>query len=258
MTSGNSLPPPPLDVLGVSVNPIVRSDLLTLLATWARAPDGPRRMHYVTGHTLNLAVEDPGYAQLLGTADVVIAEGFGARLAAWLAGEGAPEQLPTIEWIDDLLADVASWQGSVYLVGDEPGVSDACASLMADHHPGLRVVGTDHGYFDRTGPENDALVAKIQRARPDVLMVGLPNPVQERWIAHHYEQLNTNLVLPLGAMFRWYSGIESRAPRWMVRSRLEWLHRFMSHPRRHARRYLRGNPLLVGRALGQRWRKTNR
>lgn len=256
MTAEHRLPTH-LDVLGVPVTPLDRSQLLTVLTDWSRDGDA-RRMHYVTGHTLNLAAEDREYALLLGTGDIVIAEGFGARLAAKLAGEGAPEQLPTIEWIDDLLANIAAREGSIYLVGDQPGVAHACATMMAHQHPGLRVAGTHHGYFDRGGAEGAEVVAEIGRSQPDVLMVGLPNPVQEQWIAEHREQFHTHLILPLGAMFRWYSGIERRAPGWMVRNRLEWLHRLASHPKRHARRYLRGNPLLVFRALRQRWRKAPR
>lgn len=211
-------------------------------------------MYYTNAHVFNVAYEDPDVRGLLNRADVLICEGWGGRFGGAIAGAPLPEQLATMDWMDDFLERLAGRGGAIHLVGDEPGVARACAERMLQRHPGLRVTGTQHGFWDRTGAEDVRVVTDIAAAGPDVLMVGLGSPAQERWIESHLEDLDVPLVLALGAMFRWYSGVEGRAPAWMRRLHLEWLLRLLKHPVRHFRRYVVGNPRFVWRCLRQRVR----
>lgn len=245
-------PPPPLNVLGVGIHPITRDSLLDLLMIWA-SQLVKRRLYYTNAHVLNLAVEDQSLRRSLNGADLVIAEGYGAKLAAALLGYGIPEQLATMDWVDDWLDRLSHEGRTVFLVGDEPGIAEAAAREMIRRHPELDVVGTHHGFFDHHGADNDHVVAMIDAASPDILMVGLGTPLQERWIDANLSQVDARIFFALGAMFRWYSGAERRAPSWMRRLRLEWLLRLLSHPIRHFQRYVVGIPLFLVRILRQRF-----
>lgn len=248
-----------IDVLGLHVHDLSRKQLLDRLAAWSDpSSDVPHRMFYTNAHVFNLAVEDPKFAGVLKTADVLIFEGFGGCLGAQVLGHARPEQLATMDWIDDFLVRLAARQGSVYLLGDEPGVAARCGERMATRHQGLRVVGTHHGFFDHDGPGNEEVLADVARARPDVLMVGMGNPRQERWIDHHVASLGVPLTMALGAMFRWYVDEEPRAPAWMRHFHLEWLLRLLRHPIRYFRRYVLGNPTFILRVLRQRTRPAGR
>lgn len=240
-----------LTLLGVPVDRLSTDTLLALLAGWHH--DGRQhRLYYATAHGLNLAYTEPRFRASLAGADVVICEGHGVRVGARVAGEPVPEVIQTMDWMDDHLAQLARDGRSLYLLGDEPGVADACADEMRRRHPGLRIVGTRHGYFDVAGSENDAVVEAIREAAPDALFVGMGNPRQEYWIDDNLEATGVSVVLSLGAMFRWYAGIEERAPAWMLRAGLWWLHRLLHHPVRHFRRYVIGNPRFLWRCLRQR------
>ena len=243
---------PRIDLLGLRVHAITRSELLDELVSWLDG-DRPRRMYYTNAHVFNLAWENDLLRQSLNGADLLIVEGHGGNVGARLAGTKVPATHNTVYWMDDYLSRAAERHARVYLIGDEPGVADRAAAVMVERHPGLNVVGTHDGFFDAA---TDArIVEGIRRAEPDVLLVGMGTPRQEFWIDDRIEQLDASTVLALGAWFRWYAGIEAWAPPWMRRLHLEWLHRFLSHPVRHFRRYAIGNPLFVARCLGQRWRK---
>lgn len=244
----------PVKLLGLGVHPVRRAELIDLLSSWAAraASSRPRRMYYTNAHVFNLAQDDARFRQSLNNADLLICEGWGGRIGGWIAGAPLPEQLATMDWMDDFLPRLAADGRSLFLLGDEPGVADACALQMVRRHPGLEIAGTHHGFFDKGPDGSRAVIERVHASGADVLFVGLGNPLQEFWIDDHLETLDVPLVLALGAMFRWYSGVERRAPSWMRRLHLEWLHRLARHPIRHFRRYVIGNPLFLLRCLGQR------
>lgn len=242
-----------VDILGLHVHACERAELVSQLAQWAISTARPaRRMYYTNAHVFNLAHRDAWFRDELNRADLLICEGYGGRLAARIAGvRPVPAQHATMDWMDDFLAVLAASGASIYLLGDEPGVAAACGATMASRHQGLRLAGAHHGFFDHD-EESDAIVADINASRPAVLLVGMGNPRQERWIADNLARLDASLVLALGAMFRWYAEVEPRAPFWMRRMHLEWLLRLLRHPVRHFRRYVIGNPALIVRALVER------
>lgn len=252
---GRAAVPERVEVDGLRVHPVTREDLLSVLASWLRRDRCSRRLYYTNAHVFNLAARDEWFRDALNSADLLICEGWGGMLGSRIVGRPLPQQLATMDWMDEYLERAAQVGASLFLLGDEPGVASACASEMARRHPGLRIAGVRHGFWDREGPENREVLQQVRAADPDILMVGLGNPIQERWIETHLADLEAPVVMALGAMFRWYSGVERRAPSWMRAMHLEWLMRLAKHPVRHFRRYVIGNPWFVLRCLRQRLRR---
>ncbi len=93
--------------------------------------------------------------------------------------------------------------------------------------------------FEKDPAENDAILERIAAAECDVLIVGLGAPKQELWVNAHHERIAAPVALCVGATIDFLAGEKARAPVWMRRVGLEWLHRLASEPRRLARRYLR-------------------
>jgi N-acetylglucosaminyldiphosphoundecaprenol N-acetyl-beta-D-mannosaminyltransferase len=116
-------------------------------------------------------------------------------------------------------------------------------------------VGTHHGYFDQdaASAENAAVIAAINAAAPQLLLVGFGMPRQERWLAENRARLTVNVALTVGALFEYVAGTLPRGPRWATEHYLEWLARWWLSPRRYTRRYLHDNPLFLARILRQRW-----
>jgi N-acetylglucosaminyldiphosphoundecaprenol N-acetyl-beta-D-mannosaminyltransferase len=57
------------------------------------------------------------------------------------------------------------------------------------------------------------------------------------------------VALGVGAAFDFIAGTRRRAPLWMQRTGLEWVHRFAQEPKRLWRRYLVSNAVFAGLAL---------
>lgn len=245
--------PAPINVLGVRINPIVRSDLLECLELWGLDSE-QRTILYANVHGVNLAQSLPDFRDILNSADLLFCDGVGLRLGARLLGDSLPERMSHPDWIDDFGIRAASRKLRVFALGDEPGVASAFLNMFCERHPGVVGAGSHHGFFDRSGPTNDSIVESINASGAHVLMVGLGMPTQERWIRDNAHKLSPRLLVTVGAMYRWYTGVDRRAPRWVTDNGLEWLSRLARNPRKLFRRYAIGNPLFVVRVLRSKFR----
>src|SRR5690606_24880736 len=98
-----------------------------------------------------------------------------------------------------------------------------------------------NGYFKRD--DEDAVVAEINAARPDIMWLGLGVPLEQQFVARNLDRLTgVGLVKTSGGLFDFISGKNKRAPGWMQACGLEWLYRMWLEPRRLAMRYLTTNP----------------
>ena len=205
-------------------------------------------------HCLNLCYEDPKLRDFLNGAEVVFCDGAGVMLAARMLGRRIPQRITYADWIWQL-ADLAAAQGfSLYLLGARPGVAREGAMRLRERYPDLEIAGVRHGYFDHSAgsPENEAVVEEIKASAPDILLVGLGMPLQERWLMENIDRLDAGVALTGGAVFDYVSGRLRRGPRLLRENGFEWLARLLAEPRRLWRRYLIGNPLFLLRVLRQR------
>ena len=139
-----------------------------------------------------------------------------------------------------------------YFYGGAPGVADLLRKKLTDRFPGLNVVGNfTPPYRELNADELSCLKLDITATAPDIIWVGLSSPLQEKFMAQHWSDLDAGLLIGVGAAFDFHSGRVPQAPRWMQRSGLEWLFRLSTEPRRLWRRYLIQNPLFVLRTLAQ-------
>lgn len=244
-------------LLGVRVDSVTPQDVLNLIER-AAEERGRVTLAYANAHALNLAYTQPEFRAFFNDcADVVFCDGFGVRWGARLAGAapGAlPERMTPPDWIDALCARCAARGRSLYLLGGAGETAQRAAGELARRHPGLRIAGSHHGYFDqrRKSAENCNVVARVNAAKPDVLLVGFGMPLQEYWLRDNRAALSAAAAITVGALFSHLSGEARRAPRWMTDHGLEWLGRLVTEPGRLWRRYVIGLPLFMARIAGQR------
>jgi N-acetylglucosaminyldiphosphoundecaprenol N-acetyl-beta-D-mannosaminyltransferase len=155
------------------------------------------------------------------------------------------------------LAARRGWRN--YFYGAAPQTLEALGARLGERFPGLRVAGSLSPPFRPLSEEESRrTVEAINRARPDIVWVGLSTPKQERWMARHRPLLDAPVLVGVGAAFDFHAGNKPQAPRWMRGACLEWLFRLCSEPKRLWRRYLTIVPaflLLFGlQALGLRRR----
>jgi N-acetylglucosaminyldiphosphoundecaprenol N-acetyl-beta-D-mannosaminyltransferase len=210
----------------------------------------PAALYHANAHTLNLAHSDPSYAEVLRRGALVLNDGKGMLLAARLVGRRFPADLNG-NFFTPLLLGLAADRGwPVYFLGAKPGVAAAAAVLAEDRHPGLKVVGAHDGYVT---PATEAdVISEIKSSGAALLLVGMGNPYQERWLDRCLPATEARLGAGVGAFFDFQTGHVARAPGWMNRIGLEWLYRLGKEPGRLWRRYVVGNPLFVARVVRSR------
>jgi N-acetylglucosaminyldiphosphoundecaprenol N-acetyl-beta-D-mannosaminyltransferase len=242
-----------VDVLGVGVDPLAVEGLHAEIDDLVRGGDRGLVLN-VNAHCLNLCYEDSKLRAFLNGAEVVFCDGAGVMLAARMLGRRIPERITYADWIWKL-ADFAAARGfSLYFLGARPGVAQEAARRLRERYPDLKLAGVRHGYFDHgaESAENEAVVEEINAAAPDILLIGLGMPLQDRWLMENWQKLDVSVALTGGGVFDYVSGRLRRGPRFLTENGFEWLARLLLEPRRLWRRYLIGNPLFLLRVLKQR------
>jgi N-acetylglucosaminyldiphosphoundecaprenol N-acetyl-beta-D-mannosaminyltransferase len=159
----------------------------------------------------------------------------------------ASNRLTSLDWLNDLLKYSGKHQLNIFLLGGKPGVAEKAVAAFKQISPNVNFE-ISSGYFDHSpgSIDNQNLIEKINKFKPDILLVGMGMPLQEEWILHHEKEIHSTVIWSLGAFMDYYAGEVATPPRWMGRFGLEWAFRLMSEPNRLWKRYLI-EPLLVGK-----------
>jgi N-acetylglucosaminyldiphosphoundecaprenol N-acetyl-beta-D-mannosaminyltransferase len=242
----------PVDVLGVGVHPLTWPELLACVGEFIAAGT-PRTVAYANVHVINTAIEDDRLRSFLSGVDVCYCDGNGVVLGARLLGRELPERMTGADWIWPLAERAAAEGWRIYWIGGAEGITAAAAEKLKEQHPALQIA-TDHGYHDRSGPENDATIARINAFSPHIVLVGMGTPIQELWVAQVRAELAAPVVWCLGATADFISGAVPRpGPAWLVENH-EWLSRLITDPARLWRRFLIGNTTFLARVARARLR----
>ncbi len=240
---------PTTRVLGVDIVSTTGHEALGVIER-LHDEDAPALVAYANAHTLNLAASDPAYRDVLNDAAIVLNDGAGVAIAGRLQRRPFPENLNGSD-LNPKILELAALRGwPVYLLGAHPGTAEAVAERYRDELDGLNVVGTRHGFFERS--EDAAVAAEIAGSGATLLLVAMGNPLQEIWLARNLGATGARLGVGVGAFFDFAAGRAVRAPQWMNRAGIEWVWRLAREPRRLWRRYVLGNPVFVYRALKER------
>jgi len=233
-----------VDILGVAI------DVLDMGQTVRKIEEfiGEGRPHQVVtanAEMVILAGESQEFREILNSADLVTGDGAGVVWAAKKVGQSLPGRVTGVDLIENLLPVAAEKGYSFFLFGSAPGVAQEAAEKMQEKFPALKIVGVENGYF--LPEEEEKIVAKIRLARPQILLVALGFPKQEKWIKKHLTSLGVPVAIGVGGTLDVLSGKVLRAPLWMQRVNLEWLYRFAKQPQRVGR--MLALPKFVWRVL---------
>lgn len=241
-----------VNILGVQVDVIDQPQLLAEIDRLASA-QRPALVNNVNVHACNIAYADPEFRKILNTSDAVFCDGFGVKLGARLLGKTLGQRMTPPDWIDELFKLCVRRRYCLYFVGDTNQVVQQFSRRVKEKYPALRIVGQHDGYFGLDGDANNRLMNEVQRLGPDIILTGMGMPLQEKWAWRARNRLEKGVIIAAGALFRWYTGYERRAPRWITQHGFEWLARLVMAPRRHFKRYVIGLPLFFFRIIRQRF-----
>jgi N-acetylglucosaminyldiphosphoundecaprenol N-acetyl-beta-D-mannosaminyltransferase len=151
----------------------------------------------------------------------------------------------------ELTAALAQTQRSLFLLGGTPGTAERAAAALTERFPGLVIAGSycpPVGFEDEPG-EMARIDSALRGASPDFVYIGLPFPKASALALEMREAMPATWFVGLGISFSFVCGDVRRAPVWMQRTGLEWVHRLAQEPQRLGRRYLVEGLPFVGRML---------
>lgn len=238
-------------LLDLSITDATYPEAARLLDTLVRRRDRASMVHFVNAHTLNQANRNDAYRRALGRAEHLFGDGTGVRWAVRaLQGVRLRANLNGTDLIPYFMREKVASGRRVFLLGTRDEVLRRAVPAVEEQMAGWQVCGFHDGFFDDA--DERRVVARINAARPDLLLVAMGNPRQETWIDRNLYRLEVPLSMGVGALFDYWAGAERRAPAWMCRAGVEWLYRMLFQRGKFARYFL-GNPEFIWSVLRAKW-----
>lgn len=172
-------------------------------------------------------------AMLTNGAVDLVPDGIAVVKACSDLGIPVTEKIAGVELAEWLIEELDRQGGSLYLFGASKEVVSALAEKVRSEYRSVRLLGFSDGYVK----DKDGVFSEIVRLSPDVCMIALGVPMQEKLIYKHLTSAEKGIFIGVGGSFDVLSGAKKRAPDFFVRHRLEWLYRIAKEPKRIKRFY---------------------
>ncbi|MDI3316776.1 MAG: WecB/TagA/CpsF family glycosyltransferase [Bacillota bacterium] len=221
-------------ILGVPVDAVTMDEAAGRILGWCREPGGRMRVVLTPNPEMIMAAQaDPHLRRWLEEADLLAPDGVGVLWAAGRLGHPLRERVTGVDLLERLLAEGAAEGLRLFLLGGAPQVAEQAARTIERRYPGVRVVGTHHGYFE--ADEESYVLDTIRALQPQLLVAGMGMGRDPRWLVAHREETGAAVGMGVGGALDVLAGVTRRAPAWMIRARLEWLYRLVRQPSRWRR-----------------------
>lgn len=232
-------------ILGVNINKITRSEALSTLLSWL---DGSEKKILYTPNPefIMASLKDEEFRDILNKSDLNVPDGIGTVIASKLTDCPLPERVAGYDLLQETFAKIKDSGKTVYFLGGAPSIAERAKKAMEEKHKGLKIVGVHDGYFDET--EEKRIISEINSLCPELLLVGIGFPRQEKWIYNHIGELSVKVAIGVGGSFDGMCGNVKRAPDIFIKLGLEWFYRLIKQPSRIGR--MMQLPLFMLKVIG--------
>lgn len=229
-----------ISLLGVAIDCVGQAGAIEWIARRVKAGRGGFVVTVNLDH-LRRCVKDRSYAELVSRADLVVADGMPLIWASRLrGGRQLPERVAGSSTMIDLCERAARDGVGVFLLGGDPGVAERAGEELQRRFEGLRIAGVrcpPFG-FESDDAEMAAIREQIRSSDAGIVLVALGSPKQELLIDRIRDCLPAACWMGVGISLSFVAGDVRRAPVWVQRLGLEWVHRLIQEPRRLFKRYI--------------------
>jgi N-acetylglucosaminyldiphosphoundecaprenol N-acetyl-beta-D-mannosaminyltransferase len=228
-----------VDILGITVSPILTEEILTRIEQTIRE-GGTLTIYPVNVNVVMKSRTDPEFRETLNASDIATSDGVPIVWASKFMGGTLKEKKTGWILFENICKTAAENGYRLFFLGGAPGIPERAARTLKKSYPGLSVSGvySPPWGFESNPEENHKIVELINEATPHIVFVGLGAPKQEKWIRQHMGETRANVFMAVGGSFDFFSGKIRRPPLFVVRIGLGWVWRILQEPRRLWRRYL--------------------
>lgn len=190
------------------------------------------------------SMDDADLANIIETkATLLIADGVGLVYAGKILGLPPISRVTGVGLFTEMLKVADEDRKKIFLYGAKKEVVEEAGAIIQAKYSTIEQVSTQDGYEK----DNEKIIEKINEVKPDFLFVALGSPAQEKWIACNFDKLSLKLVMGVGGSFDVLTGNVKRAPVFMQKLGLEWLHRLIKQPSRITR--MKNLPIFLWRVI---------
>lgn len=201
--------------------------------------------------TLMFAEKDSEFREiLLNPHTTIVADGIGVIKGAKLLKMDLKHRVLGVDLALQLLSYCNELGKSIYLLGAKPEVIEKMKETISRDYSDAKLVGAVDGYVE----DKDEVFADMLEKKPDVILVALGIPRQEKLISKHYEKFDKGIFVGVGGSFDVISGDKKRAPSFFVKLNLEWLYRITKEPNR-LKRFFNSNIRYIFKIMKERGKK---
>lgn len=220
------------NILGVPINNVNLNEALGLVLLYL---DGDEKKVIFTPNpefVIN-ALEDKQFMDILNKSSLNIPDGIGILIGGKILGYNIKERVAGFDLVQAIFSKIKYTDKTVYFLGSSQENIFLAKKMMQQKYNGLNIVGTHHGYFN--DEEGNIIIEQINNLKPDLLLVGLGSPRQEKWIYNNLDKINAKVFIGVGGSFDVMSGNVKRAPKIFIKLNLEWFYRLITQPTRFKR-----------------------
>ena len=219
-------------LLGVPVDALTQREAIEWVAQAIR--DGrPRLVISVNPERIMQARREPALASILQGADLALADGAGVLWAARRLGHPLPERVAGVDFVQALAARGAKEGWRFFFLGGGPGVAAQAGDVLARRFPGFSLAGTFSG--SASSEFDHQTSAAVRASGAQLVFLAFGGGAEEAWLARNLAGSGAIVGMGVGGAFDFISGRAQRAPAWMRKRGLEWLHRLGREPWRWRR-----------------------
>lgn len=187
----------------------------------------PRLVVTVNPEFVMRAQQDREFARVLGSAELCLPDGVGVVWAARRQGCTLSGPVAGVDLVGPVAEMCARRGFKLFLLGAAPGVAAELAERLRAARTTLDVAS----HSGAPDPSQDEETLKlVHEHRTQVLLVAYGAPAQELWIDRLRDRLGVGVAVGVGGAFDYLTARVPRAPAWMRRAGLEWLHRLVRQP----------------------------
>ncbi len=238
-----------VNILGTKFNNVSMTEAVNQIVAYVQ--QGKKASVFTPNPEIVMAAyEDLELQTILNKSELVVPDGIGVVIGSRIIARPLQERVAGYDMVQALFERINERSTTVFFYGAKPGVVDIAKEKMLEKYPQLSIVGTQHGYIK----DQQNVIDRINEVKPDILLVGLGAPKQEKWIETYKEVIDAKVFIGCGGSFDTMSGKFKRAPKIFIKFGLEWFHRLITQPTR-AKRMLR-LPLFLVKMIfeGKRYR----